>query len=59
LIVIGQSMAAPFFDVQFSHVFVTDFMCSMPKLFSDVEYTICFYLTGEWRDENVTRKKIK
>ena len=52
--VLLQSIIAPFAEVAFCHAFVVDFLASMPKLMSDLEYILCFYGSKEWMDENIT-----
>ena len=50
----------PFADPLFRHCFIADVLCSMPKVFPDLQYTLCIYATGtywvadesEWKTDN-------
>ena len=51
-------MGTPFTETTFLRSFIADIFCSMPKIFNDMEYTACLYVTGsfwdrpnEWTDE--------
>ena len=37
---------SPFTEVTFQRAFIADVLCSMPKVFTDLQYTVCIYLTG-------------
>jgi hypothetical protein len=43
-------LASPFTEVTFQRSFIADVFCSMPKVFTDLEYTICIYATGNLID---------
>jgi len=50
---------SPFSRPTFLRTFIADTMCSMPKIFTDFQYTVCIYATGtfwdtqnEWFDTN-------
>jgi len=43
-----ESFMAPFTECVFVHFFVTDVLTSMPKFFTDIEYSLCFYISGDW-----------
>jgi hypothetical protein len=40
----------PFTETTFLRSFIADIFCSMPKLFNDLEYTVCLYATGSFWD---------
>ena len=37
---------SPFTEVTFQRTFIADVLCSMPKVFTDLQYTVCIYTTG-------------
>ncbi len=41
---------SPLSKVTFLRSFVADILCSMPKVFTDLQYTICIYTTGTFWD---------
>jgi hypothetical protein len=45
--IIATVCVSPFSEMNFARVFAADVLTSMPKVFSDVEYTACLYITGE------------
>jgi EXS family/SPX domain len=48
---IAQVIVSPFSRVRFVHVYVGDVMTSLVHPLADLEYTVCFYASGEWRQE--------
>lgn len=47
----GQVLAVlctPFSESTFLRSFIADIFCSMPKIFTDLQYTVCIYATGLW-----------
>jgi len=46
---------SPFGDTHFLALYVGDILCSLVKTLFDFEYTICYYTTGDWL-ENDGRK---
>lgn len=45
---IGRIIAAPFFHVGFADFWLADQFNSMLTVFTDLHYTVCFYLTQTW-----------
>lgn len=50
---------SPFTEVTFMRTFMADILCSMPRIFTDLQYTLCIYMTGrywdkqnEWQEES-------
>lgn len=43
-------LCSPFSDVTFLRTFMADILCSMPRIFTDLQYTICIYATGRYWD---------
>ena len=41
----------PFTETTFLRSFIADIFCSMPKIFNDLEYTACLYITGSFWDK--------
>jgi hypothetical protein len=41
---------SPFSHVTFLRSFIADIFCSMPRVFTDFQYTICIYSTGSFWD---------
>ena len=41
----------PFTETTFTRSFIADIFCSMPKIFNDLEYTVCIYVTGSFWDK--------
>lgn len=41
-------MISPFGDIHFLSLYVGDVLTSMVKTLFDIEYTICYYVTGDW-----------
>ena len=52
---IGRTVSAPFTYVHFTDTFVGDQLCSLVNLFGDFEYSLCFFLTGDFVDLASTR----
>lgn len=48
---IAAVLAAPFTKTTFLRSFIADILCSMPKIFTDLQYAVCIYATGTWRDQ--------
>jgi hypothetical protein len=46
-------LCSPFSKVTFIRTFIADILCSMPRIFTDFQYTLCIYITGlYWDEEN-------
>ena len=43
---IAMVLISPFSEVTFMRGFIGDVFCSMPRVFTDMQYTICIYVTG-------------
>lgn len=44
---------SPFGDIHFLTLYVGDILCSLVKTIFDIEYTICYFATGDWlRDDS-------
>jgi hypothetical protein len=43
-------LLSPFSHVTFLRSFIADIFCSMPRVFTDFQYTICIYSTGSFWD---------
>jgi hypothetical protein len=43
---IAMVLISPFSEVTFMRSFIGDIFCSMPRVFTDMQYTICIYATG-------------
>jgi hypothetical protein len=43
---LGAVVLSPLSKPTFLRTFIADIMCSMPKIFTDLQYTMCIYLTG-------------
>lgn len=43
-------LCTPFTETTFLRSFIADIFCSMPKIFNDMEYTACLYVTGSFWD---------
>lgn len=43
---------SPLSKVTFLRSFIADILCSMPKVFTDFQYTLCIYSTGTFWDVN-------
>jgi hypothetical protein len=43
-------LCSPFSDVTFMRTFMADILCSMPRIFTDLQYTVCIYITGQYWD---------
>jgi len=43
---IAQVLVSPFSEVTFMRSFIADIFCSMPRIFTDLQYTVCIYATG-------------
>eukprot|EP01038_Epipyxis_sp_PR26KG_P012138 gene12138-16250_t len=50
---IGAVFLSPFSQVKFHRILIADILCSMPKVFPDLQYTFCIYLTGSFWDNNI------
>lgn len=50
-----ESLISPFSACLFVHFFFSDILTSMPNVFSDFEYMICYYTTGDWQNDDSTR----
>lgn len=50
-----ESLISPFSACLFVHFFFSDILTSMPGVFSDFEYMICFYTTGDWQSDDSER----
>eukprot|EP00026_Physarum_polycephalum_P002870 Phypoly_transcript_02879.p1 GENE.Phypoly_transcript_02879~~Phypoly_transcript_02879.p1 ORF type:complete len:723 (+),score=94.76 Phypoly_transcript_02879:395-2563(+) len=49
---IGNVIISPFGDIHFLCLYVGDVLTSLVKTLFDIEYTICYYATGDWlRDD--------
>jgi len=56
----GAVFASPFSTASFRRCFIADVLCSMPKIFPDLQYTLCIYISGhywvvdenEWQRDN-------
>jgi hypothetical protein len=46
----GAVLISPFSKVTFLRSFIADIFCSMPRIFTDVQYTVCIYATGSFAD---------
>mmetsp|Transcript_9411 Transcript_9411/g.9214 ORF Transcript_9411/g.9214 Transcript_9411/m.9214 type:complete len:637 (+) Transcript_9411:167-2077(+) len=44
-------LVSPFSEVTFLRSFIADIFCSMPRIFTDLQYTICIYATGTFLTE--------
>ncbi|PRP83791.1 hypothetical protein PROFUN_08989 [Planoprotostelium fungivorum] len=40
---------SPLTDTIFVHFFVSDIMTSMPKFFGEIEYMLCYLISGDWK----------
>jgi hypothetical protein len=47
---IGAVLVSPLSRVTFLRSFIADIFCSMPRIFTDLQYTICIYATGTFAD---------
>lgn len=47
---LGAVLIAPFSKGSFQRCFIADVLCSMPKVFTDIQYTLCIYITGTFLD---------
>jgi hypothetical protein len=47
---LGATFATPFTYSTFKRRFIADVLCSMPKVFTDLQYTLCLYSTGLFWD---------
>eukprot|EP01112_Ceratiomyxa_fruticulosa_P006437 TRINITY_DN1723_c0_g5_i1.p1 TRINITY_DN1723_c0_g5~~TRINITY_DN1723_c0_g5_i1.p1 ORF type:complete len:618 (-),score=69.73 TRINITY_DN1723_c0_g5_i1:873-2726(-) len=45
----------PFGSVKFRYLYLGDVLTSMVKTLFDVEYTICYFVTGDWKSNYGTR----
>lgn len=43
-------LLSPFSKVTFLRSFIADIFCSMPRVFTDLQYTLCIYTTGTFWD---------
>ena len=43
---IAHVLISPFSEVTFMRSFIADILCSMPRVFTDLQYTLCIYATG-------------
>lgn len=43
-------LLSPFSHVTFLRSFIADIFCSMPRVFTDFQYTLCIYTTGSFWD---------
>jgi hypothetical protein len=53
------TMLAPVSQVTFARNFVADVLTSMPKIFTDIEYTACLYITGQAFDHSWNHTTMK
>ena len=44
-------ICSPFSNVSFLRTFMADILCSMPRIFTDLQYTLCIYVTGQYWDQ--------
>jgi hypothetical protein len=44
-------LCSPFSNVTFIRTFMADILCSMPRIFTDLQYTLCIYVTGQYWDQ--------
>ena len=49
-----QVVTAPFSRVDFSDAFIGDQLCSLVNIFSDVFYSLCFFLSGDFVSSDAT-----
>jgi hypothetical protein len=56
---LGYVMCSPFTNGLFHRCFMADVLCSMPKVFQDLQYTFCIYLTDSWAETEDTRYEWK
>jgi len=45
-------LLSPFSEAFFSRTFIADILTSMPKIFADMQFTSCLYITGDIFDGN-------
>eukprot|EP00696_Hemimastix_kukwesjijk_P002227 gnl/Hemi2/12731_TR4347_c0_g1_i1.p1 gnl/Hemi2/12731_TR4347_c0_g1~~gnl/Hemi2/12731_TR4347_c0_g1_i1.p1 ORF type:complete len:662 (+),score=208.55 gnl/Hemi2/12731_TR4347_c0_g1_i1:146-2131(+) len=45
---LARCLLAPYPDVTFVDIFLADQLCSLTRLLSDLEFSICFFLSGMW-----------
>jgi hypothetical protein len=43
---LGEMLISPLSDVKFQHFFLADFATSTVRVLFDLEYSMCFYVTG-------------
>jgi hypothetical protein len=47
---IAAVLVSPLSQVTFLRSFIADIFCSMPRVFTDFQYTLCIYTTGSFWD---------
>eukprot|EP00696_Hemimastix_kukwesjijk_P008245 gnl/Hemi2/20436_TR6785_c0_g3_i1.p1 gnl/Hemi2/20436_TR6785_c0_g3~~gnl/Hemi2/20436_TR6785_c0_g3_i1.p1 ORF type:complete len:591 (+),score=178.57 gnl/Hemi2/20436_TR6785_c0_g3_i1:510-2282(+) len=45
---IGRILCSPFTTVKFLDFYIADVSTSMVRALFDIEYTVCYYVTGDW-----------
>ncbi|GAM22634.1 hypothetical protein SAMD00019534_058090 [Acytostelium subglobosum LB1] len=48
--ILGNVMITPFGSIKFRALFLGDVLTSMVKTIFDWEYTACYYITGDWKE---------
>ena len=56
---LGAVACSPFTNPLFHRCFIADVLCSMPKVFQDLQYTFRIYLTDSWAETEESRYEWK